>query len=61
MEPTHEKMAAIMQDQTLMSGFDDPEVMAAVQEVAAHSGAMQNYTHNAKVNPALQILRTAYA
>ena len=50
MQPTHEKMAAVMRDHTLMSGFDDPEVMTAVQDIAAHPGAMQKYTHNPKVS-----------
>lgn len=58
MEPTNDKLAAIMRDSTLMSGFDDPEVMAAVQEIAMHPGAMQNYTHNAKVSLQLTSKRT---
>jgi len=38
-----------MQDQQLLSGFDDPEVMAAVDDVAKNPQNIAKYKHNRKV------------
>ena len=50
LRPTCESMAALMQDAELLCGFDDPDVMAAVAEIARSPGALQKYAHNAKVH-----------
>jgi hypothetical protein len=49
MQPTCESMAAIMADPVLLSGFDDPDVMAAVAEIAGCPAALQKHADNAKV------------
>jgi hypothetical protein len=47
--PTPDTLAAVQSDPVLKAGFDDPEVMAAVAEVAADPGAVAKYSGNAKV------------
>ncbi|CAG9465840.1 unnamed protein product [Pedinophyceae sp. YPF-701] len=49
MKPTKDMMGQVMSDAKLMAGFDDPEVMAAVQDVASNPGAISKYKDNKKV------------
>ena len=38
-----------MQSEELLAGFDDPEVMAAVNDVAANPQSISKYKNNKKV------------
>eukprot|EP00899_Mesostigma_viride_P005782 jgi/Mesvir1/15204/Mv06438-RA.1 len=49
MKPTPDLMAQVASDRSVMEGFDDPEVMAAVNEVAKNPAAMARYKDNPKV------------
>ena len=49
LKPTEEMMADVMQKPELISGFDDPEVMKAVGEIAKDPSAVKKYANNAKV------------
>ena len=42
-------MEQVMGSPELMTGFDDPEVMAAVNDIAANPQAVQKYKSNPKV------------
>ena len=50
LQPTCESMTALMQDAELLHGFDDPDIMAAVAEIASCPAALQKYAHDAKVH-----------
>lgn len=49
LKPDKETVDEVMGNQALMSGFDDPEVMAAVEDVARDPKNMAKYAGNAKV------------
>ncbi|KAK9843570.1 hypothetical protein WJX84_000844, partial [Apatococcus fuscideae] len=49
LKPTPESMEQVMGNGQLMAGFDDPEVMEAVNAIAQSPGAIQKYKSNAKV------------
>lgn len=49
LKPTPELMKTVTSNQQLLSGFDDPEVMAAVNEVAQNPSSFKKYANNAKV------------
>lgn len=49
MKPTPEMMQSVQGNEKLMSGFDDPEVMAAVADVAKNPQNISKYQHNIKV------------
>ncbi|KAK9828176.1 hypothetical protein WJX74_002009 [Apatococcus lobatus] len=49
LKPTPESIEEVMQSPQLIAGFDDPEVMAAVNAIAANPQAMHKYKGNAKV------------
>jgi len=51
----HESLLSLMAIYSMVtapSGFDDPEVMAAVAEVARDASAMKKYANNPKVKAA---------
>lgn len=52
--PTEQSINAIAQNQELMAGFDDPEVMRAVSEIAQTPAAINKYKNNKKVVLPLQ-------
>jgi hypothetical protein len=45
LKPSGDMMAAVMANPALMRGFDDPDVMAAVAEVAADPAAFAKHAH----------------
>ncbi|KAF6250590.1 hypothetical protein COO60DRAFT_795717 [Scenedesmus sp. NREL 46B-D3] len=47
--PTPDTISAVGSDPVLTAGFDDPEVMSAVAEVARDPSAIKKYANNAKV------------
>ena len=49
LKPTEDMMSDVMQKPELLNGFDDPEVMAAVGEIAKDPSAMKKYANNPKV------------
>ena len=49
MKPTPDMINSIQGDSNLMDGFDDPEVMAAVAEVARDASSISKYQNNPKV------------
>ena len=49
LKPTEDMMSDVMQKPELLNGFDDPEVMAAVGEIAKDPMAMKKYANNPKV------------
>jgi suppressor of tumorigenicity protein 13 len=49
MKPTPDMMGKVLGDPGLMAGFDDPEVMRAVEEVSKNPAAMAKYQSNPKV------------
>lgn len=49
LKPTPDMINTLTQNPELLSGFDDPEVMAAVNEVAQNPQAMKKYAGNPKV------------
>lgn len=51
LKPTPESIEEVMHSPQLIAGFDDPEVMAAVNDIAANPQAMHKYKSNAKVLP----------
>jgi len=48
LKPTPELMKGVAADENLMAGFDDPEVMAAVDDVAKHPENIKKYQNNPK-------------
>ena len=49
LKPDKDTVDEVMKNQSLMSGFDDPEVMKAVDEIAKNPQAMRKYQNNPKV------------
>jgi len=49
LKPTPDMISKVAQDPALLAGFDDPEVMAAVNEIAKDPAALKKYQNNAKV------------
>ena len=49
MKPTPDMMQQVMGNEALMSGFDDPEVMQAVAEIAKDPAVIKKYRGNVKV------------
>ena len=49
MKPTPDMMQNVMKDADLMSGFDDPEVMQAVGDIAKDPKNINKYKNNPKV------------
>ena len=47
--PTQDTIRQIAGNQSLLAGFDDPEVMQAVSDVAQNPANIQKYQHNKKV------------
>lgn len=47
--PTEANIRQIANNQSLLAGFDDPEVMRAVQDVAQTPANIQKYKNNKKV------------
>ncbi len=47
--PTEDTIKQIATNQNLLAGFDDPEVMRAVQDVAQNPANIQKYKNNKKV------------
>ncbi len=49
LQPDEATVGRILADPRLLEGFDDPAVMAAVTDVAAHPARMSRYAGNPKV------------
>lgn len=49
LKPTEDMVQKVMGNPNLVAGFDDPEVMAAVDEIAKNPQALKKYQHNSKV------------
>ena len=47
--PTEDTVKQIAENKSLLAGFDDPEVMKAVQDVAQNPANIQKYKNNKKV------------
>lgn len=47
--PTEDTIKQISGNKSLLAGFDDPEVMMAVQDVAQNPANIQKYKNNMKV------------
>lgn len=50
--PTEDTIKQIAGNQQLLAGFDDPEVMQAVQDVAQNPANIKKYRNNQKVKAA---------
>ena len=61
MKPTPDMMQGVLKNPDLMKGFDDPEVMAAVSEIAADPSKMAKHKGNAKVMAFYQSMAGAMA
>ena len=48
-------MAEVMKRPELLGGFNDPEVMAAVADIAADSRNLEKYKHSTKVRADMQL------
>ena len=53
LKPDGNTMQQIMGNPALLSGFDDPDVMRAVNQIAANPANLQKYQSNKKVTPCL--------
>lgn len=49
LQPSPDTMTKVAQDPVLLAGFSDPEVMAAVSDVAGNPQAIKKYQNNEKV------------
>lgn len=49
LQPTPDMITQIGKDPSLLAAFDDPEVMAAVNDIAANPGNMKKYQNKPKV------------
>lgn len=49
MKPTQDTMQEVLSNAELLSGFDDPEVMDAVNDIAANPQNMRKYRNKPKV------------
>ena len=47
-------MADVMKRPELLAGFNDPEVMAAIADIAADSQKLKKYKHSTKVRTDMQ-------
>ena len=59
LKPNPDMLEGIMGNSALMKGFDDPEVMAAVDDVAKHPENLQKYRGNPKASPLLCFCESA--
>ena len=50
MQPDEATLRQILDDSALLEGFNDPAVMAAVQEIAEHPEALSKHAENAQVS-----------
>ena len=51
--PTEDTIKQIAGNQSLLAGFDDPEVMRAVQDVAQNPANIRKYQQNNKVDKSI--------
>lgn len=56
--PTNQSIGDIASNKELMAGFDDPEVMQAVSDVAENPANINKYKNNKKVSSCLCELPT---
>jgi len=49
LQPTQELVKDVMETTNIRNGLEDPEIMAAVSEIANNPDAMHKYKHNKKV------------
>lgn len=49
LKPSQDMLAKVTADPVLAAGFDDPETMAAVEEIAANPANISKYKNNVKV------------
>ena len=54
LKPDSNTMQQVMGNPALLSGFDDPDVMRAVNQIAANPATLQKYQSNKKVTPCLR-------
>jgi len=54
--PTKDTIKQIAGNQSLLAGFDDPEVMSAVQDVAQNPANIQKYKNNKKVRASCKVM-----
>ena len=54
--PTEDTIKQIADNQQLLAGFDDPEVMQAIQDVAQNPANIKKYKNNQKVKPACTLV-----
>ncbi|DBB03761.1 TPA: Hsc70-interacting protein [Trebouxia sp. C0006] len=59
--PTEDTVKQIAENKSLLAGFDDPEVMKAVQDVAQNPANIQKYKNNKKVQAFYQQMGTVMA
>lgn len=59
--PTEDTIKQIAGNQSLLAGFDDPEVMRAVQDVAQNPANIQKYKNNKKVQAFYQQMGSVMA
>jgi hypothetical protein len=50
-KPSAATLDAIINDEELLAGFDDPEVLAAVNDIANNPAKGRMYAKNKKVRP----------
>ena len=63
MRPTQDTMQSVLGNAALLEGFDDPEVMRAVSDVAANPQNINKYKDNKKVwsRPCMSVICKASA
>jgi Asp-tRNA(Asn)/Glu-tRNA(Gln) amidotransferase B subunit len=54
--PTEDTIKQIAGNESLLAGFDDPEVMRAVQDVAQNPANIQKYKNNKKVRASCKVV-----
>ena len=54
LRPTPDTVAEVMKRPELLAGFNDPEVMAAVADIAADSQNLKKYKNSTKVRTDMQ-------
>ncbi|DBA80563.1 hypothetical protein WJX77_004650 [Trebouxia sp. C0004] len=59
--PTEDTIKQIARNENLLAGFDDPEVMRAVQDVAQNPANIQKYKNNKKVQAFYQQMGSVMA
>lgn len=50
LQPTQELVKDVMETTDIKNGLEDPEIMAAVSEIAENPDAMHKYKHNKKIS-----------